>query len=57
MYTIQLKMVTGEWGALKFTDHLTKEQIDAKARSLLIQMCLEEKIGQMTQLSLEILAQ
>ena len=48
MYTIQLKMVPGEWGALKFTDHLTKEQIDAKARSLLMQMCLEEKIGQMS---------
>ena len=40
--------VPGEWGALKEDVPLTKEQVEEKARNLLAQMSLEEKIKQMS---------
>jgi hypothetical protein len=44
----KVKMVAGEWGALATDIQLTKEQIEAKARDLLGQMSLVEKIHQMS---------
>jgi hypothetical protein len=38
----------GAWGALAVTEPLTLEQIEAKARYLLAQMSLEEKVAQMS---------
>jgi beta-glucosidase len=42
------KMVPVEWGALKEDVSLTIEQVEEKARHLLAQMSLEEKIHQMS---------
>ena len=44
----KVKMVAGEWGSLATDTQLSKEQIEAKARDLLGQMSLEEKIHQMS---------
>lgn len=44
----KVKMVPGEWGALQTAQPLSEEQIEAKARELLAQMTLDEKIGQMS---------
>ena len=41
-------MVPSEWGILKEDSPLTKEQIEKKARDLLAQMSLEEKVKQMS---------
>ena len=42
------KMVPGEWGMLKGDATLTKGQLEGKARNLLAQMSLNEKIHQMS---------
>ena len=44
----KVKMVAGEWGSLATDTQLTKEQIETKARGLLGQMSLDEKIHQMS---------
>lgn len=44
----KVRMVPGEWGALQTAQPLSEEQIEAKARELLAQMTLDEKIGQMS---------
>ena len=43
-----VKMVPGEWGALKEDVPLAKEQVEEKAKHLLAQMSLEEKVQQMS---------
>ncbi len=44
----KVKMVPGEWGSLQTAQPLSEEQIEVKARELLAQMTLDEKIGQMS---------
>jgi beta-glucosidase len=41
-------MVPGEWGSLATAERLSEKQIEEKARGLLAQMTLDEKIGQMS---------
>jgi hypothetical protein len=40
--------VPGDWGSLKEDIPLTKERVDEKARHLLTQMSLKEKVQQMS---------
>ncbi len=44
----KVKMVPGEWGILKPSKPLSKRRIDEKARDLMSQMSLAEKIHQMS---------
>jgi beta-glucosidase len=44
----RIKMVPGEWGALKADVPLSREQVEEKAKQLLAQMSLEEKIHHMS---------
>ena len=45
---VKVRMVPGEWGALKENVPITKEQAEEKAKHLLAQMSLKEKIHQMS---------
>ncbi len=44
----KVQMVPGEWGSLAIDQPLSKDQMEEKARGLLAQMSLEEKISQMS---------
>ncbi len=45
---LKVQMVPGEWGSLTVDQPLSKDQIEVKAKSLLAEMSLEEKISQMS---------
>jgi beta-glucosidase len=45
---LKTKMVESEWGSLKSEQPLNKEQIEERARELLKQMTLQEKLEQMS---------
>ena len=44
----RIKMVPGEWGSLAVKEPLSEEQIEEKAKGLLAQMTLREKVKQMS---------
>ncbi len=44
----KVQMVPGEWGSLTVDHPLSKDQIEEKAKSLLAEMSLEEKVSQMS---------
>ena len=45
---VRSKMVPGEWGSLAVKEPLSKAQIEEKAKDLLAQMTLQEKVKQMS---------